>query len=168
VVRKKRNERAGGGVAIFINKKLKYSRKNDLYDGDGKIEGCAIELCIGQDKILIVPCYKQPHIKIELRVWKNFFAQFEGKFLIGGDFNRHHHSWGNSKNCTTGNNLYNCTTELKTNITLLNEGSQTRISDGIGSSAVLGLTFVDSRSALLYTWKVGIDPWNSDHYPIFI
>jgi hypothetical protein len=28
VVRKERNEMAGGGVAIFINNKLKYSRKN--------------------------------------------------------------------------------------------------------------------------------------------
>jgi hypothetical protein len=46
VVTKERNEKAGGGVANFINNKLKYSRKNDLYDGDGKIEACAIELHI--------------------------------------------------------------------------------------------------------------------------
>jgi exonuclease III len=58
VVRKERNERAGGGVAIFINNKLKYSCKNGLYDGDSKIEACAIELYAGQDKILIVSGYK--------------------------------------------------------------------------------------------------------------
>jgi hypothetical protein len=33
----------------------------------------------------IVLCYKQPQMKIELRVWKTFFAQFKDKFLIGGD-----------------------------------------------------------------------------------
>jgi exonuclease III len=49
VVRKDRNERSGG-VAIFINNKLKYSRKEGLYDGDGKIEVCAIELYTGQEK----------------------------------------------------------------------------------------------------------------------
>jgi hypothetical protein len=27
---------------------------------------------------------------------------------------------------------------------------------------------VDRRSALLYTWKFGTDPWNSIHYPITI
>jgi hypothetical protein len=54
VVRRERNERAGGGVAIFINYKLKYSRKHGLYNGDGEIEVCAIELYTGQDKILIV------------------------------------------------------------------------------------------------------------------
>lgn len=27
---------------------------------------------------------------------------------------------------------------------------------------------MDPGSALVYTWKVGTDPWNSDHYPIFI
>jgi hypothetical protein len=35
---------AGGGLAIFINKKLKHSRKDDLYDDDGKTEVCATEL----------------------------------------------------------------------------------------------------------------------------
>jgi hypothetical protein len=38
MVRKERNERAGGGIAIFVNNKLKYSRKYGLYDGVGKIE----------------------------------------------------------------------------------------------------------------------------------
>jgi hypothetical protein len=103
-----RKERAGGGVAIFINKKLKYSRKDGLHYGDGKIEACAIELYTGQDKILIVSCYKQPQIKIELNVWKKFFSQFEGKFLIGREFNGHNNLWGNSKNYSTGNNLYHC------------------------------------------------------------
>jgi hypothetical protein len=73
-VRKERNERAGGGVVIFINNKLKYSHKDDLCDGEGKIEMYATELYTGQDKILIVSCYRQPHMKIELRVWRKFFA----------------------------------------------------------------------------------------------
>jgi hypothetical protein len=42
------------------------------------------------------------------------------------------------------------------------------ISDATGSKAALDLTFVDSRSPLLYTWKVGTYPCNSDHYPITI
>jgi hypothetical protein len=42
LVRKERNEMAGG--RIFVNNKLKYSRKDDLCDGDGKIEMCAMEL----------------------------------------------------------------------------------------------------------------------------
>jgi hypothetical protein len=64
VVRKERSESVGGGVAVFINKKLKYSRKNGLFDGDGKIEA-------GQEETLIVSCFKQPHMKIELRAWEN-------------------------------------------------------------------------------------------------
>jgi hypothetical protein len=107
-------------------------------------------------------------LKIEVRVWKKIFTQFKGQFLIRGDFNGHHHSWGNSKNCTTSNNLYHCITELETDITLLNDGSPTHISDATGSKAALDLTFVDPGSALLYTWKVGTELWNSDHYPISI
>jgi hypothetical protein len=58
-VRKERNEKSGGGFVIFINNKLKYSRKGGLYDCDDKIEACAIDVPVhtGQDKILIVSCY---------------------------------------------------------------------------------------------------------------
>jgi hypothetical protein len=98
-------------------------------------------------------------MKIELKVWKKFFAQFKCKFLIGGDFNGYHNSWGNPKNCTIGNNLYCCITELETNITLLNDGSRICSSDATGSKADLNLTFVDPRSTLLYAWNVGTDPW---------
>jgi hypothetical protein len=45
---------------------------------------------------------------------------------------------------------------------------QKAVSDAIGSKAALNLTSVDLRSALLHAWKVGTDPWNSDHYPILI
>jgi hypothetical protein len=73
VVSKERNERAGDDVAIFLINKRKYSRKDGLYEGDGKFEAGAIELCTGQDKILIVLCYGQSHMKIELRVWKKCY-----------------------------------------------------------------------------------------------
>jgi hypothetical protein len=63
---------------------------------------------------------------------EKFFAQFEGQFLIGGDFNGHHHSWGNSKNCTTVNDLFHCNTELERNIMFLNDGFQPCISDATG------------------------------------
>jgi hypothetical protein len=76
-VKKGRNEVTGGGVAIIIYNKLKYSDKCGLYDRNGKMEVCAIELYTGQNKILIVSCYRPPHMKIEFRAWKKFFEQFE-------------------------------------------------------------------------------------------
>jgi hypothetical protein len=101
---------------------------------------------------------------------EKFFAHFKGKFLIGGDFNGHHHSWGNSKICTIAYCLHHRITELETNITFLNDGSQIRvyISDATGSKAALDQTFVDTRPASLGTWKDGTDAWISDHYPITI
>jgi hypothetical protein len=122
----------------------------------------------GKDKILIVQRYKQPHIKIEVKVWKKFFALFEGKFLTGRDSNGHHHLWGNSKNCISGNNLFHCITKMETNITLLNDCCQTYIFNTTQSMAAITLTFVNPRSGLLYSWKVGTDPRNSDYFPISI
>lgn len=92
MAKKERNQRAGSGVPIFMNNKLKYSRNDGLYDGNGEIKVCALELYAGQDKILIVLCYRWSYIKIESRVWKKFFVQMKGKFLIDGDCNAHHHA----------------------------------------------------------------------------
>jgi hypothetical protein len=58
-------------LPCFVNNELKYSRKDGLYGGDGKIEAWAIELYSGQDKILTVSCYKQPQMKIQLTVRTN-------------------------------------------------------------------------------------------------
>jgi hypothetical protein len=44
MVRKERKERVGGGVAIFINNKLKCSHKDDVYDGHGKVGMWPIKL----------------------------------------------------------------------------------------------------------------------------
>jgi hypothetical protein len=99
---------------------------------------------------------------------EKILRKIQSKLLIGGDFNGYHHSSSSSKNCTTGKDLFDCVTELETNITLLNDGSQTYISDATGSKAALDLTFVDPRSVLLYIWKVGTDSRNRDHFPICI
>jgi hypothetical protein len=50
MVRKEGGKRAGGGVAIFINNKLKYAHKDGLFAGDSKIEVCAIELILATVK----------------------------------------------------------------------------------------------------------------------
>jgi hypothetical protein len=164
VVRKVRNERAGGGVGLFINKKLKYSRKDGLYDGNGKTEACAIELYTAQDKLLIVPCYKQLYMSIELWAWNKFFAQFKGKFLIGGVFDGHHYSCSNSKTYTAGNNLFNCITKLATNIALLCDGSicHHRI-HGCPRPNFCG-SKICTALYLLHTWMAETGPWDSIEY----
>ncbi|XP_044011960.1 uncharacterized protein LOC122854970 isoform X7 [Aphidius gifuensis] len=37
---------------------------------------------------------RPPNTRMEFVDWENFFSQFDGKFLIGGDFNAHHVWWG--------------------------------------------------------------------------
>lgn len=109
-----------------------------------KLKSVAHELYAGQDKMLIVSCYRGPYMKIESRVWKKFFVQLKGKFLIDGDFNSHRHTLDNSKKCTFSNNLFHCINELEINITFLNNFSQTYISNATASMTALDVTFVDT------------------------
>jgi hypothetical protein len=50
VMRKERNERAGGRGAIFINNKLKYSHKDGLYADNCKIEVRALNCILAKIK----------------------------------------------------------------------------------------------------------------------
>ncbi|XP_044011958.1 uncharacterized protein LOC122854970 isoform X5 [Aphidius gifuensis] len=47
---------------------------------------------------------RPPNTRMEFVDWENFFSQFDGKFLIGGDFNAHHVWWGSdyTRGCEDG------------------------------------------------------------------
>jgi hypothetical protein len=42
------------------------------------------------------------------------------------------------------------------------------VSNTTGAMAALDLNFLDPRIPLLYTWKVGTNPWNRDHFRMYI
>lgn len=168
VVRKDRPDRKGGGVAIFVNNKLKYKRVPSLFDCDGKLELCAIELFLHDAKFLVLSCYKPPDIKISSLSWHRFFNQFrlEDRVLIGGDFNSHHTLWGDIHICDEGSKLVD--TYLDSNFGILNDGNPTFRSRQYASYSAIDLTFTSNQSLFDFKWSVGCDPWGSDHFPIVI
>lgn len=92
-----RKDRVGlrGSVAIGIRNGIKYSEKNLIFDCNGAIEACAIDLFTNSGKITTVSCYRPPDGPwIEPSDWKKFFEQFQCRSFFGGDFNSHHVVYG--------------------------------------------------------------------------
>lgn len=102
-VRRDRVDRRGGGVMILVYNKLKYKTIPMVFECGGKIEACAIEVFVENEPVVLVSCYHPPgadHISVQ--EWIQFFPQFSGKVIFGGDFNAHNEVWGSSSTCRVG------------------------------------------------------------------
>lgn len=167
VIRRDRIDHPGGGVAILINNKLKYQILANLYNCQGHLEMCAIELQCQNPKLIIVSVYRAPDKHIQTNTWARFFTQFIGKrFIILGDFNAHNSLWGDRRDCTEGRNIVDAIDGLDINV--LNNGGMTFLSQQYGTETAIDISFVDSASHLDCNWRVNDELWGSDHYPILI
>ncbi|XP_058839180.1 uncharacterized protein LOC131694718 [Topomyia yanbarensis] len=96
--------------------------------------------------------------------FRNLVRQLPIPFIIMGDFNAHHTSWGSEKCCHRGNVILEVAED--TNTIILNDGSTTFLR-GRTSSAI-DLTICSSNLAGSLGWRVSPDMGNSDHFPIVI
>lgn len=166
-VRRDRVDRRGGGVMILVYNKLKYKTIPMIFECGGKIEACAIEVFVENEPVVLVSCYRPPgadHISVQ--EWIQFFPQFSGKVIFGGDFNAHNEVWGSSSTCRVGGEVREALDEL--DLSLLNDGTPTFHSVAYHSNTVIDLSVAHDSLAMRLSWRVSDDPWGSDHLPIIM
>jgi len=158
IVRKDRIDRRGGGVLIMVCSNLKYNIMENIPDCQGNLEACGIELFLKQGKMSIISVYRPPDgSRINSRMWQNFFANFHGKFFIGGDFNL-----PSDQIIPLEEGI------LDLDITLLNDDSPTFWDAERDHWSKLDLSLASSSLGIKTSWLVNQDTWGSDHFPIFI
>lgn len=100
IIRNDRIDKQRGGTAILIKNSLKYQIIKNFYKCNNKLEASIIKVYVNNDELFIVSCYRPPNNNINTNEWTLFFNQFiNKKFIIAGDFNAHHQSWGNNTSC---------------------------------------------------------------------
>jgi len=158
VIRNDRIGRRGGGVLIFVCQGFKYSIMGNINDGHGSLEVCGIKVFTDQGTISIISLYRPPDLpNLSSQQWLNFFSQFQGDFLVGGNFNL-------PNNCIVP--LLEGIEEL--DICLLNDNSPTYFEMERNYSSSLDLSFAKSSLCHKIDWSVGDDLWASDHMPIWL
>ena len=85
-------------------------------------------------------------------------------FLLAGDFNCHHYSWGSTVSDSHGLNLLQAVEDE--NLVIVNDGSPTRLTPPNAPSSAVDLCIVSSNIAPLVDWKVSDDLLGSDHFVI--
>lgn len=86
--------------------------------------------------------------------------------LLMGDFNGHSTLWGSNSSSPRGIMIEDLIDE--TGLTLLNDGSHTRLDPSSGDSSCLDLSICSHNIASRLSWKVHDDCCGSDHLPLVI
>lgn len=115
-------------------------------------------------------CYVSVYIPHpSLRVFseiRNIISLLPHPFMILGDFNSHHTSWGSSFSNCYGHELLDILDSY--DLCILNTGSPTRLTKPDEAISAIDLSICTSNLASLLSWSTLSSTFNSDHYPIVI
>ena len=153
-----------GGSALYVSNNLLHHQVNF----DSNLNYVATTIKIAQRDVNVISLYLSPSINVTYQQLDRLFGQIPSPKLIIGDFNAHHTAWGCNNITQRGTTLYNIIN--KHNLICLNDKSPTfhRIMNGTNQYSIIDLVLTSPEISLLFTPKVQIDQYFSDHYPMHI
>ena len=119
-----------------------------------------------QRLVTICNLYISNHDNISTAQLTNLTDQLQTPFLLCGDFNAKHPSWGN--NNVNGRGQVVERFLLDSPFVLLNDGSPTHFHIQTGSSSAIDLSVASPDIAFALDWSTDEDLHGSDHFPIII
>ncbi|KAL4092296.1 hypothetical protein QTP88_026821 [Uroleucon formosanum] len=96
---------AHGGAAILIKSNLQYYSLVNY--SQNHFQSCAISITINNIPVAIAAIYSPPRHNLTIENLTDFFDSTANNFIIGGDYNAKHQSWGCRVTNPRGNLLYN-------------------------------------------------------------
>lgn len=159
-----REDRKGGGVAIYIKNNLPVERL-DLKLENTTIEACAITLHLKNEKITIINCYDPPNCNKEnksnhLEGYHNLFALIPThNYILVGDFNAHDMLWSDRQD-SKGRKLLDIFSEH--GLVVLNTGTPTMAEHSSSPDITLATPNLSAKCE----WYTLASSCGSDHLPI--
>ncbi|KAJ8722734.1 hypothetical protein PYW07_003914 [Mythimna separata] len=150
-----------GGVAILIKNSIPFSNIR-LPPHSEEISIVAIKL----QHICLVSIYVPHPSTPVLQEIKDLFSFLPKPFLILGDLNCHHQSWGCSTSTCYGDELLDII-DLH-NLCILNTGAATRRCGPNQNQSAIDLSICSPSLASSLTWDILTSTYGSDHFPIVI
>lgn len=100
---------AHGGAAIYIKTSLVYQALPNFCQPN--LQSCAILIYLNNIPTTIAAIYSPPRHNMNFQNYADCFSTLNHNFIIGGDYNAKHHSWGCRTNNPRGNVLHNFITQ---------------------------------------------------------
>ena len=111
-----------GGIAVLIKKDIAYRIMKTSNSRNTKETQYVI---LKINNVYIIAIYIPPNYITNKQYWKNIFKSIADPYIICGDFNIHHNSWGSPYTTREGEILYEFMQE--NDIICLNNGQPTRL-----------------------------------------
>lgn len=149
-----------GGTAIYVKNNITHSQLNPV--NNIIIENTIVEIKIGSDKIKIVCIYARAgHHISDLEKELKDLINLDDKVILIGDYNAWHTHWGNSRNNSYGEKIFNICDML--NLDIISPDQPTRYgSNGRASFIDFGIF----KNINLVSEASSICALSSDHNPI--
>jgi len=157
------------GLCLLIRKDIRFSSMDlsGLAHPSVELQGvllhCSLDL-----PILVINLYRHPNTNTPFLFYSNLFAAASRyKYvIILGDFNAHHHAWGDSKIDGQGDSILRACDSH--NLVIMNDGHSTFLSSSGHSSSVIDLSICSRDLCLLASVATLQDLHGSDRFPISI
>ena len=155
--------RASGGVSILVNENVPQS----IVTLNTNLQAVAVKVT-AHKTITLCSVYLPPrnHFNFNPKDLQSVIDQLPSPFILMGDFNGHHTLWGCGDVNNRGQQLEDLI--LKNDLILLNDKSHTYFHSANGTFTSIDLTLCSPSLFLDFSWKVGPDPCDSDHFPILV
>lgn len=108
------DNQAHGGSAIIIKNNIKYNEESNLQLDH--IQLTVLNVSSTNQNFKIGAVYIPPKHNLKKENYKDILEHMGKRFLIGGDFNAKHTSWGSRLDNTKGRELYSAINELSCNV----------------------------------------------------
>lgn len=165
IYRKDSSRPRSSGLCILAKDNLRSQVEEGIFHLEGCLDilGVTISTCQGR---LFISIYKHPEFHIKHGHWCSLFESIKDydQVVITGDFNSHNVSWGCGRTSFSGKSLQESIDSY--NLSILNNGSPTRLTPPHQQASAIDLTIVNSELLPGCSWQVMEDSYNSDHFPI--
>ena len=154
------NERAAGGVSIFVN-----NAPHSHIPLDTNLQAVAVSLTLHR-VITLCSIYIPPSSRLSPKDLDDLVPQLPSPFILLGDFNGHNILWG-SKDINDKCKIVECFIHNH-GLCLYKIKSPTHLHPATGTYTSLDLSICFPTLLLDYDWKVHDDLCGSDHFPILL
>ena len=135
LIRKDRQGRAGGGVAIYVHDTLPYL----VVNLNSSLEVVACKVKFNNTHLAICSIYCPNDVRLNHDELDSLEHQLpHSKIIVLGDFTAHHHLWGSQRSDGRGDQIVEFLSD--SDLVLLNDGSATRVDDATGQVSSIDLS----------------------------
>ncbi|KAL1444017.1 hypothetical protein MTO96_030078, partial [Rhipicephalus appendiculatus] len=151
--------------AVYVRRELPHTHIDVAKATAGALECCAVTVRLRGVDTTVASVYARPAQRWDSNNLVSLTARLGSNFLLCGDMNAHHTTWG-SRNCSQrGKDLVDVIHQL--DLQVLNTGSFTFVRRAGRVSCTAIDVSLATRGAS-YDWATEPDSWGSDHLPITI